>query len=116
MKNIKNTETALLQFIEAATKHAEATEQGDYKTVNKSYAIIVKAITFLKEQNEIEKLSEFLSHSSVGVRMWAATYLLPVLENEGLRVLKQIAGETGIHSFTAKITLSEWEKGSLKLL
>lgn len=114
MTKIKDTAAAILKFEEAATKHAEATEQGDYKTANKSYAVIVKAITFLKEQNEIQRLHEFLNYSSVGVRMWAATYLLPVLESEGLRVLKQIAGKTGIHSFTAKTTISEWEKGNLK--
>jgi hypothetical protein len=115
MTKIKDTATAILRFEEAATKHAEATEQGDYKTANKNYAVIVKAITFLKEQDEVQKLSELLNHSSAGVRMWAATYLLPVSESEGLRVLKQIEEETGIHSFTAKITISEWGKGNLKL-
>ena len=115
MIKIKNTETALLKFEEAATKHAEATEQGDYKTGNKNYAIIAKIIIFLKEHNEIEKLSKFLDHRSVGVRLWAATYLLPVSEKEGLRVLKQIASETGIHSFDAEMTVSEWEKGDLKV-
>lgn len=115
MTKIKDTAAALLQFEEAASKHAEATEQGDYKTGNKCYAIIAKVISFLKEQNEMQKLSEFLNHNSVGVRIWAATYLLPILESEGLRVLKQIAGGTGIHSFTAKTTVSEWEKGNLKL-
>ena len=115
MTKIKDTATALLQFEEAASKHAKATDQGDYKTANKCYAVITNVIEFLKEQNEIQKLSEFLNHNSVGVRMWAATYLLPVLENEGLRVLKQIAEGLGIHSFTAKTTVSEWEKGNLKL-
>lgn len=115
MTKIKDTVTAISKFEEAATKHAEATELGDYKTANKNYAIIVKAVTFLKEQGEMQKLSELLNHSSVGVRMWAATYLLPVSESEGLRILKQIAKGTGIHSFTAKTTVNEWEKGNLKL-
>lgn len=115
MTKIKDTSVALTLFEEAASKHAEATEQGDYKTGNKCYAVIAKVITFLKEQNEIQKLSEFLNHNSVGVRMWAATYLLPVLESEGIRILEQIAGATGIHSFTAKTTLNEWRKGNLKL-
>jgi hypothetical protein len=115
MTKIKDIETALLRFEEAAIKHAEATEQGDYKTGNKNYAVIVKVIAFLKEHNNIDNLSVFLNHSSVGVRMWAATYLLLIKETEGLRVLKQIASETGIHSFTAKMTISEWGKGNLKL-
>jgi len=115
MTRIKDIDKALLKFEEAAIKHAEATEQGDYKTGNKNYAVISKAILFLKEHNSISRLADFLSHSSVGVRMWSATYLLPVLEKEGLQVLKQIASETGILAFTAKTTISEWEKGNLKL-
>lgn len=115
MKKIKDIETALSNFEEAAVKHTEATEHGDFKIGNKNYAEIVKAITFLKEHNGMDKLTKLLSHSSVGVRLWAATYLLPVMETEGLRVLKEIYSEAGIHSLTAKTTLSEWEKGNLKL-
>jgi len=114
MKKIKDIAAALLQFEEAANMHADATEHGDYKTANKCYANIAKVISLLKEQDEMQKLSELLNHNSIGVRIWAATYLLPVLEDEGLRVLKQIAGGTGIHSLTAKTTVSEWEKGNLK--
>jgi len=115
MTRIKDIETALLKFEEAAVKHAEATENGDYKTGNKNYAVIAKVVVFLKEYDSIEKLTSFLNHKSVGVRMWAARYLLPVVEVEALRILKQIASGTGIHSFTAKTTVSEWEKGNLKL-
>jgi hypothetical protein len=115
MTKIKDTITALSLFEEAATKHAEATEQGDYKTGNKCYATIAKAMTFLKEQGEVLTLLKFINHASVGVRMWAATFLLPVQENDGVKVLEEIAAETGIHSFTAKTTLSEWRKGNLKL-
>ena len=114
MTKIKYIETALLKFEEAAVKQAEATEKGDYKTGNKNYAVIAKAVAFLKEHDSIEKLSSFLNHNSVGVRMWAATYLLPVLEVEALRVLNQIVSETGIHSLTAQTTVSEWEKENLK--
>ena len=115
MTKITDIDMALLTFEEASIKHAEATEQGDFKTGNKNYVIIAKIITFLKEHNSIDKLSEFLNHSSIGVRMWAATYLLPIKETEGLQVLNQIASETGILSFIAKTTVSEWEKGNLKL-
>ncbi len=115
MTKIKDAVTAILKFEEAATNHAEATEKGDYKTANKNYAVIIKSITFLKEQDELQKLSELLNHGSIGVRLWAAAHLLPVSESEGLRILKQIAGEDGIHSLTAKTTISEWQKGNLKL-
>jgi hypothetical protein len=115
MTKIIDTATAILKFEEAATKHAEATEQGDYKTANKNYAIIVKVVTFLKEHDEIQKLSELLSHSSDGVKGWAATYLLPLKEREAMKALGEIAKGSGIHSLTAETTISEWEKGNLKL-
>lgn len=55
MTKMKDAAVALIKFEEAAIKHAEATEHGDYKTANKSYAIIAKVIAFLKVQNEVEK-------------------------------------------------------------
>lgn len=63
MTKIKDIETALLKFEEAAIKEAEATEKGDYKTGNKNYPAIAKAIAFLKEHDSIEKLSSFLNHN-----------------------------------------------------
>ena len=114
MKKINNFETALQMYEEAAIKYAAAIDVGDYKTANKCYTVISKVTTYLKESNEIGSLSTLLTHPSVGVRMWTATYLLPIMENEGIKVLEQIARETGIHSFTAKTTLSEWRKGNLK--
>jgi hypothetical protein len=115
MTELRSIEMALIKFEEAAIKHSEATEQGDYKTGNKNYTLLTKATNILKKDNELEKLSRFLNHKSVGVRLWAAAYLLAISDKEGLRVLKQIASETGIHSLTAKTTISEWEKGTLKL-
>ena len=115
MNKIQNTETALSLFEEAATKHAEATEKGDYKVANKKYDIIVKSVTFLKERNEVERLLDFLTHSSVGVRMAAATYLLPIHEKDAVKILLEISKGPGIHALTAETTISEWRKGNLRL-
>jgi hypothetical protein len=115
MTKIKDIETALLNMEEAANKHAEAIEQGDSKAANKNYAVMVKNITFLKNQNSIDKLSAFLNHGSTGVRLWASTYLLSVKEDEALKVLEHIASGTGILSFSAEMVVKEWKKGNLKL-
>ncbi|WP_202913837.1 DUF2019 domain-containing protein [Pararcticibacter amylolyticus] len=115
MTKITDTAIALSKFEEAAIKHSEATQQGDYKMANSAYAILRKIYAFLKEQSDIQMLSQFLDHPSTGVRLWAATYLLPVSESEGLKVLRQITKEPGIHSLTAKTTVDEWLKGALKL-
>jgi len=116
MTKIKDIESALKLFEEAATKHAEATEQGGgYKTINKNYKLIIAATGFLKEHNQLILLGDFLNHPSVGVRLWAATYLLDIKKDEAAKTLIAIARSGGIHSVNAGTTLSEWKKGNLNL-
>lgn len=91
MTKIKDISTALSLFEEAATKHAEATKEGDYETGNKNYDKIVKAISYLKEQNSMDELLPYLNHEAVGIRLAAATYLLPNHEKEEIEVLEEIS-------------------------
>jgi hypothetical protein len=114
MIKIKDINTALALFEEAATRHAEATEQGDYKVGNKCYDKIVKVVAFLKNENAIDNLLCLLSNPSIGARLWAASYLLPTHEKEGVEILEEIEKRTDIHSLTAETTLNEWRKGKLK--
>ena len=115
MKKITDKSAALNLFEQAALKHSEATEEGDYKTGNKNYTLIIKAINFLKEKNEVSCLTSFLKHPSAGVRCWAALYLLPICENEAVRTLEDLSKNNGFHSLDAETTLSEWRKGNLIL-
>jgi hypothetical protein len=118
MKKIKDDDSAIDAFIEAATKHAEAIEKGDYKYGNKQCNIITRAIFFLKEHNALLRLEPLLYHDSIGVRKWSARYFLHVKESEGIKALKAISELKeihGIHAMGAEITISEWEKGNLKL-
>jgi hypothetical protein len=115
MKKVKDVSEALIIFEEAATNHAQATEQGDYKIANKNHDAIVKIASFLKEKNEIDKLTDFLSHPVDGVKGWAAIYLLPIKEQEAVQALEEIAKGKTIRSLAAEVTLREWRKGNLKL-
>lgn len=115
MESLKKIETAYRKFEEAAIKHAEATETGNYTQANKSYQVIAKSARYLKETNSIKQLSKLLDSESVGVRMWAATYLLPIFERNAMQILQSIASGNNIHSLTAKMTIDEWEKGTLIL-
>ncbi len=114
METISSIETALKIFEEASTKQVEATEIGDYKNGNKNYDKIIKVISFLKTENSIESLLQYLSHSSIGVRLWSACYILPINEKMAIKVLENITKEEGIISLTAETTLNEWKKGNLK--
>lgn len=107
-------ETALKIFEEAATKQAEATEKGDYKAGNKYYNKLIEAASFLKNKNAIGTLQSYLDSSFIGVRLWSAYYLLSICEKKAAGVLEEISIAPGIHSLTAKTTLNEWKKGSLK--
>src|SRR4051812_49263179 len=107
MKRINDISDALKLFEDAALKHAEATETGDYKTANKNYDKIVEAIQFLKEKNQLDGLLKFLNHDSDGVRVWAAGYLLFTHSGEGVRTLEEISKTKGIQSLNASTTLSE---------
>lgn len=97
MESTKEIDKAYMMFEEAAIRQVEATEIGDYKMANKNYKIIVRAARFLKEMNKMKMVSKLLDSESIGARMWAATYLLPISENEAIQVLQQIANEGRIH-------------------
>jgi hypothetical protein len=112
----KDDLTALRVFEEAAFVQSEATEAGDYRKANRNSDKIAKAAAFLKEHNELYSLSALLQHESSGVRVWAAAYLLPIMENVAVQVLESIADdEKGIQGLCAKTTLAEWRNGTLML-
>ena len=115
MKQINDTSMAITLFIDAAVKHSKATEEGDYKTGNKCYNIIVEAANFLKSKNSLDKLESLTGDASIGVRLWAAAYLLPLNEKKAIETLKAIINSGGIHAMTAEVTLNEWKNGNLKL-
>ena len=101
-------------FKEAAIIHGEATEQENYKLGNKNYDKIVKSIHYLKSENAIGLLHQFLDDPNMSVRTWSAAYLLPLYEQDALKALNYIANAKGITSGNAATTIEEWEKGNLK--
>lgn len=103
-------------FKEAARVHGEATETEEYKLGNKNYHLIFKVITYLKEIDQIDCLNQFLDDPNLNIRVWAATYLLPINEKRALETLNEASKGNGIISFNAKVTIDEWKKGHLKSL
>jgi hypothetical protein len=113
---IKDINTALELFKGAATIHGECTENGNYKLANKNYDKIVKAVDYLKKESKRDYLYQFLGDLNIWVRGWSALYLLPLYEEDALKVLNIIAAGKGIVSSVAETTIQEWEKGNLKSL
>jgi hypothetical protein len=114
MKKIMDLETALLNFEVATVKQAESIEKGDTKLVKKYSQIILNSINFLKKENQTIMLVKFLNHPSIAVRIWAASRLLPIREEEAISILENIIKMNVFQSFDAKLTLKEWRKGNLK--
>ena len=113
MKQIDNISDALTAFRLAATTQVVATENGDYKKGNNAFDRIIQILKYLKGLGKMNELEALLSDSNVGVRMFAAYGLLPTSPKIAVPVLKEISQREDIHSLTAKMTLEQWEQGTL---
>lgn len=114
MKKINTIEEALSVFENNAILYSEATETGEYKVVNKSHDTIRKCINFIREQNKMDLLLNFLDHENSSVRLWAAYALLPIYTKKCEKTLKDIRKkDKGIIGGDAELTLKEWKKGNL---
>jgi hypothetical protein len=114
MKKLTDQDSALKHFREAATRHAEATEEGDFRTANKAYRELTVVRTFLQEQEAMESLALLLRDEPEGVTIWAATFLLPIMEKDAVATLEAIAAQPGSRRFDAEMTLREWKAGRLR--
>jgi hypothetical protein len=108
-----NNIESLSAFINAAIKHGDATESGDYKSANKAYAQIINAKDDLKNAGKLKLLFELLNHTSISVRLWAAREMLPYYKDESIKVLRDITKLNNIYSLDADTVISEWQKGNL---
>ncbi|MEM9680914.1 MAG: DUF2019 domain-containing protein, partial [Bacteroidota bacterium] len=112
-----SVEKTIQMLVDASIEHGKASEDGDYKTGNKNYDIIVSAAKYLNENDSVNELLKLLNHENVSVQLWAATYLLEKYESEATQSLVSISKKNITHySFDAKITLEEWKNGNLKLI
>jgi hypothetical protein len=103
-------------FIDATIKHGEATEEENWKVANRQYKTIEKSYQQLKEMDEegVNELIKLLDYDNDYVKLWSASYLLPVTEEKAKSILIMLSQKVGPPSFEAKMTLEEWEKGNLK--
>lgn len=108
-------EKVIKTFVDAAVKHGECTNRGDYRTANKQYKIMFKSLQQLKvHEDGIIQFKELMEHQSDYVRLWSSTHLLRVEEEKAKKHLKSLAKKSEIISLTAQTTLDEWEKGNLQ--
>lgn len=110
----ENIKKLLKSFEKFCIKHREESFGGNSKKANYYYDQIFKVANLLKEANSLTSLSIFYSHLNIGVRTWAACFLLPVNEKQSLKILKEISRMEVTGSYTAELIIEGWENGNLK--
>lgn len=128
-KEFKNAEEALEKFGECASIRATALNQGVSRVANKMIDEERRCVLYLYEHHQIERLLPCLKNENPGIRMDAASILLPYFEQELMNKVRskecvdtlfEIAKEKdncyGFVGIIAEITLDQWKKGMLSLL
>ncbi|TGE20230.1 DUF2019 domain-containing protein [Hymenobacter elongatus] len=107
---------ALELFCLAAARQAEATAAGTYRVGNKAYDQIIKAVKWLAANQAIPALCPLLHAENVGIRLWAASVLLPYGSPEAEEALAALASSASVHGLIAATTLNEWRAGRLQII
>ena len=115
MTKIKSLEEALKIFEEATIVHGDCTDNSDYKTGNKANSRAVKALDYLRDNKQLLELKRFFTHTAIGPRKWAAAELLPLTEEDSVKVLTEISKGKGYNAFGAEYILKEWAKPDSEL-
>ncbi len=112
---MEKIETLLEKYIEAAIKHGQASEEGDYKTANKQYSVLDKIYNTLKKNDNLNELLKLIDHSNDHVKLWASSHTLQIEPNIAKKILLKLReGPPSVVRLDAEMILEEWEKGNLK--
>ena len=102
------------RYVEAATAHTRASQEGDHKRANPQHAIVAAAYRELRRRGEEDALLPLLTHADPGVRSWAGAHALEFSPENGEKALEGLIAEPGLVGFTAKMTLETWREGDLR--
>ena len=106
--------TDINKFIDACIEKGKGEDAGDVDSDRLYYEIIVSVYNHLKDSNRLIELIDLLEHENPYVRLWAASYCLQIEPSKAKKALKKLTKEKGVMAgFSAKITLNEWNKGTL---
>lgn len=111
----KSATELVAEYRQHAARHGVATETGDHKKANKHYDRLVTALLALRAEGAERALLGLLSDDNAAVRCWAATNSLEIDEEQARKALEGASSQPGIAGFNARMVLSEWDKGTLKI-
>jgi hypothetical protein len=107
------------EFIVFAALHHDLSATGDAKGSDDAHSKVTSAIKKIRNSRDNGQayLEKTVQHKNPSVRLWAATYLLPLNTGMALKVLHQL--ERGNCPWqlqaTAEVVLDQWKTGKLKL-
>jgi len=106
----------IADYRNSAAAHGAATEVGDHKNANKHHDRLTQELLQLRTSGSAgdQALLGLLNDENSWVRLWAASHLLRVYEDQARRTLEMLSNGPGILAFDAQMVLSEWGKGTLK--
>lgn len=104
-------------YEQAAVKYGRATEEGDYKTVNKNADIIIKIYAELRSRGREAQMAllPLLAHEEPGVRCSVGSHSLEFAPEQGEPVLSELALiQKSFVGMSAGMALEQWRKGALR--
>jgi HEAT repeat protein len=117
-KRLQNLSTDKLveRYAEAALLHGENTLSGNYRETNRQHDVIAAIYRELKSRGEehVMQLKELINDRDDAVRLWAAAHTLDLCQDVSEKVLEEIGRSKGLIPLSARTTLREWRKGTLK--
>ena len=113
---MRELEKIFEEYLSACIKNGKSLDKGDSKTANKQFRILINIKNDLKSNQKygLAKLLPYLEYPNEYVRLHTASIVIPIAPEKAKDVLVELSKKRGNVGFTAKMTLSEWEKGNLK--
>ena len=90
--------------------------EGNHKLANKHHDRIRQIAAEFRASGVLQQLIPLTTHEHLGVRGWAAMFLLELDESTSIKALEGIVAlNEPHHSFNAELTLKEWKKGNFSI-
>lgn len=111
---MSEVELLINKYVDAIVNYYTVLNE-DYRKANRYFSQAEKYLCELKlTQNWVGIFRYLLEHENVGVRINAATALLPYETKQAKKCLKKCCLLPGMRGFEARMVLSEWKSGNLK--
>lgn len=81
----------LEKFISACIEKGKCEELGNSKMGNRQYNIIKSSYLALKKLGQLDDMVGLLEHENPYVRLWAASYMLPIAPIKSEGALKELS-------------------------